>query len=65
MRRIVRRQHEDRLREVELARDLLHRRIVEPLRVKHDGKRISRKRPLSENVEDVVAAGHAFHDSSC
>ncbi len=61
MRRVLGRQHEDRLRQIELARDRLHRLAVETLGIEHDGERVPGKRPVGEYVEDFVAA---FHVSS-
>ena len=55
MRRVFRREHEDRLRQIELARDRLHRRVIETVRIEHDGERISRERAIGEDVEDFVA----------
>ncbi len=59
MRGILRRQHEHRLRQIELARDRLHRRGVEAIALQHDGKRIAGKAPVGEDVEGDKAA---FHD---
>lgn len=58
MGRIVRRQHEDRLREVEFAGDGLHAGIRQPFRVQHDSQGIARKRLIGEHVEDKEASGH-------
>ena len=35
---------EDRLRQIELARDRLHRRVIEAIGIEHDGQRISGER---------------------
>jgi hypothetical protein len=43
---------------VELARDRLHRRRVERLRVEHDGERIAGEAPVGEHVEGGEAPAH-------
>ena len=58
VRRIVGRQHENGLREVELARNALHGDRTEPFRIEHDGERVSRQRTIREDVKDLVAACH-------
>ena len=56
--RLVGRQHEHGLGEVELAGDRLHRRRVEPFGIQHHGERVAGKRPIGEHVEGDEAAGH-------
>jgi hypothetical protein len=53
------RQHEHRLGVVELARNRLHRRSVEAVRVEHHRKRIAGKPPQRKHVESNVAPAHA------
>src|SRR5262249_25769341 len=55
---VGRREHEHRLGVVELARDRLHRRRVEGLRVEHDGERIAGKAPVGEHVERGESPAH-------
>ena len=56
--RVARRQQEDRLRQVELARDGLHRGLVEVLGLADHGQRVAGERAGGEHVEDVVAPRH-------
>ena len=58
MRPRSRRQHEHRLRQIELARDGLHRRSVETVRLQHDRERIAGKALVGEHVERDEAAAH-------
>ena len=55
---IARRQHEDRLRQVEFARDRLHARRVEPVAIEHDGERVAGEGDVGEHVERVIGAAH-------
>ena len=56
--RVARLFDEDRLGQVEFARDRLHPRVVEPLAVEDDGEGISGERDLGEDVERVELAAH-------
>src|SRR5437016_6379557 len=56
MPRVLRRQHEGRFGEVELARERLHRALAEPAGVGEHGELVSTERLLGENVAD-----HEFH----
>ena len=58
--RIRGRCHEDRLREVELARDLLHTLAVEPAGVGKHRQLIAAERPVGENVTSVEAVTHSL-----
>jgi hypothetical protein len=58
VRRIVRRQHEDRLREVELAGDPLHVLARDPLGLRKDGERIAPERAVGEDVGGQIAVAH-------
>ncbi len=65
----LRRQHERRLRQVELQRERLHRRRVEPARVLEHAERVAGERRLGEHVDDakrviahVLASGTAMLD---
>src|SRR5687767_12756551 len=60
VRRLFGRQHEYRLRQVELAGDRLHGGAVEALRIEYHGERIAGERPLGKDVEDMVAALHGL-----
>ena len=60
-----RRQHEHRLREIELARNRLHFRAAQPVRSEHDGERIAAERPLCENVKDVIGKRHCAPSPRC
>ena len=51
----LRRQDEDRLGEVHLARELLHRHRVEVARVREHGELVARQRHIGEDVADDVA----------
>ena len=55
---IARRQHEHGLRQIELASDRLHARVVEPLGVEHDRERIAGERRLGEHIDDAIGAAH-------
>jgi hypothetical protein len=48
---IVRLQHENRLGQVEFARDRLHASAIEPVAIEHDGQRIAGERVLGEDIE--------------
>jgi hypothetical protein len=48
------RQDEDRLREVELARDRLQLLRGQRLGAKHHGQRVAGERPVGEDVDDLV-----------
>ena len=52
---LTRRQHEDRFREAELERQLLHRHLVEVTCVREDGELVARERPVGEDVGQHVA----------
>ncbi len=54
---------EDRLGQIELARYFLHLVAVQPLRLRDDSERIAAKRPLGEDIEEMV--GEARHASLC
>ena len=56
---VLRRPHEHRLRQVELARNPLHGAGVQALGIEHHGERVAGERPVGENVENLVAALHA------
>ncbi len=62
VRRVARRQQEDGLGEVELPRDLLHGRIVQPLRIQHHGQRIAAEGAGGEHIERDKAARHGVCD---
>ena len=55
MRRILRLQHEHRLRQVQLARDRLHLLGVERIGIADDGERIAAEAAVGEDVERVEA----------
>ena len=55
---IARLADEDRLRQVELARDPQHCGIIETLAVEHDRKRIAGEGSFGEDIERVEAALH-------
>ena len=55
---VLRGQDEHRLREVELARDLLHRGRVEAVCVQHHGERIAGEAGVGEDVERMIATRH-------
>ena len=56
--RLLRLQHEHGLGQVELARDRLHARAVQPVGVEHDGQRIAGEARVGEDVEDVELQLH-------
>src|SRR5215213_7195696 len=56
--RLVRRQHEHGLGQVELAGNFLHRRRVKPFGIEHHGERVAGERSGREHVEGDEAAGH-------
>ena len=56
--RLVGRQHEHGLGQVELAGDRLHRRGVEPFGIEHHRERVAGERPIGEHVEGDEASGH-------
>ena len=54
------RQHERHLREVDLARERLHRFVVERASVGEDGELVSLERRVGEDVaDDIAKVGHA------
>ncbi len=56
---ILRWQHENGFRQVELARDRLHGRFVEPVCVHHDGKLVPRQGLVGEHVvEEIFPSSH-------
>jgi hypothetical protein len=57
---IARRQHEYRLGEVELARNGLHCRSIEPVAVQHDRHGIAAETPAGEDIERDKTAAHAI-----
>ena len=59
------RQHEDGLREVHLARERLHRLVVDVARIREDGELVAGQRRVGEDVGDDVAQcqRHGFHRS--
>ncbi len=72
----LRRQDERRLRQVELQRERLHRRVIEPLRILEYRERIAGERRFGEHVDDAkrvvassmllqAARGAAVRSSSC
>src|SRR5690606_21318311 len=55
------RRNEDRLRKVDLPRYVLHVGGVEPRALLDDGERVACKRPVREDIVDMVSAtGHGF-----
>jgi hypothetical protein len=58
--RVLGREHEHRLRMVELARDRLHRRRLQSIAVEHDGERIAGEAPVGEHVERHELPAHRF-----
>ena len=54
------RRDEHRFRQVELAGDALHARVVETLRIEHHGERVSGERLLGEDVQRGEAAAHGL-----
>ena len=54
VRGVLRLQHEHRLGQVELARDRLHARAVEPVGVEHHRQRVAAEALVGEHVEDVI-----------
>ena len=56
-RRASRRQDERRLRQVELQRERLHRRVVDAARVLEHAQRIAAERRLGEHVDDAEGVG--------
>jgi hypothetical protein len=58
MPRIGWREHKDRLRMVELARDRLHGVPLEPLRLEHHRERVAGKAPAGEHVERREPSAH-------
>ena len=59
VRRVLRRQHEGRLGEVELGGDGLHLLRRQALGVGHDGQGIAAEFPVGENVDGLEGAFHA------
>ena len=59
VRRVLRRQHEGRLGEVELGGDGLHLLGRQALGVRHDGQGIAAELPVGENVDGLEVAFHA------
>jgi hypothetical protein len=55
---VLRRQDEDRLGEVELARDPLHALGIEAISVEHHGQGVSGQGLVRENVEGDETAAH-------
>jgi hypothetical protein len=49
---------EHRLRQIELARDRLHRGGVEPFRFEHYSERVSGETPVGEHIERNETAAH-------
>jgi hypothetical protein len=58
MRRILRRQNENGLGEIEFARDRLHQVALEPFAVQDDGERIAGKAAAGENIERYKMPAH-------
>ncbi len=58
VRRILRLQHEDRFREVQLAGDCLHLIGAEGIGIADDGKRIAAEAAVGEDIERVQRQGH-------
>ena len=56
--RLVRRQDEDRLREVELPGDPLHEAVGQPAGIREDRQGISLQRPVGEHVGGDESAAH-------
>lgn len=54
----LRRQHEHRLRQVELVGNRLHRLGIEAVRLEHDGERIAGEAAVGEDVKCEIAALH-------
>src|SRR5205807_656874 len=52
--RVVGRQHEGRLRQIELFGDRLHRLGRQPTTVRDDGQRVPAERAIREHVNEVV-----------
>ncbi len=59
VRRVLRLQHEDRLGQVQLARDRLHLLGVERIGIADDGQRIAAEAAIGEDVERVQRQRHA------
>lgn len=53
---LLRRQHEDRLRQVEFVGNAQHSRIVQVLRVEYDAERIAGQHLVGENIENLIAS---------
>ncbi len=60
----LRRQHEHRLGEVHLARELLHRVGLDVTPVGEDGELVARQRRVGEDVRDDVAKRRHERDST-
>ena len=58
VRRVLRRQHEGGLGEIELAGDRLHLRRGQSAPVEHHGKRIAAERPVGEHVDGHEIQSH-------
>ncbi len=58
VRLVLRLQHEHRLRQVELARDGLHRRRIQPVGVEHDRQRVAAEPLVGEDIENVIVEAH-------
>src|SRR6185436_16965602 len=59
--RILGRENERRLGIVELPRDRLHERGIDPPRIGEDGKLVSTEGPIGENVDGKKASSHGHH----
>ena len=55
---VARRDDEHRFGKIELARDLLHARVVEAVGVEHHRERVAGERRIGEDVERVVVSAH-------
>ena len=58
MRRVLRRQHEGGLGEIELGGDRLHLDRRQSARVEHHGQRIAAERPVGEHVDGYEGQAH-------
>ena len=55
---IVGLQNEHRFRKIEFARNRLHLRRFQPLRVEHDSQWIAGQDPLGKDVIDLITPAH-------